>query len=36
MEKHKGRKPITHKKMDDLLIQQEHLKKDKHFNPGHV
>jgi WD40 repeat protein len=37
MEKqHKLKKLITPKKMDDFLLQQEHLKQDKHFSPGVV
>jgi len=36
MERHKGKKIISHKKLDDFLLQQEQLKQDKHFSPGKV
>lgn len=36
MEKHNKKKIISMKKIDDILQQQEHIKQDKHFNPGQV
>jgi len=36
MERHKTKKTITPKRMDEFLLQQEHLKQDKHFYPGKI
>jgi hypothetical protein len=37
MDKHnKKPKAISLKKIEDILLHQEHLKQDKHFSPGQV
>ena len=36
MDKHKKQKPISLKKIEDILHKQEDLQQDKNFNPGQV
>jgi hypothetical protein len=36
MDKHNKKKIISLKKIDDILLHQEQIKQDKHYNPGQV